>query len=251
VADVTTTANMTRSQIGVSTGLGNWTDSTSAGTMLLSVGQRIGFTFDFGVTLDTSLTPARALDPPILVSAGAIGAFSINAGFTTVFSFSQIADPTFVGFSAAVTPFDFSLTALSTGNSVAILAPVSLTLTSAQLLSLRSLVTGRAWWTGVVGFVIEATSGGPGILDLSTPLTWASVETQMFFSGLIGGPTGGHVRVVRDGRFAVPALSTELVRDGDQPSLWVRSSDQDPEDPSQEYRPRPGEGTVDDEIPNL
>jgi hypothetical protein len=248
---MTTTTNMTRSQIGVSTGIGNWTDSSFTSTMLLQVGQRIGFSFDFDVTMDTSLTPARVLDPPILASAGAIGAFSINAGFTTIFSFSRIGDPTFAGFSASATPFDFTLTSLSTGNSIAILAPVSLTLTAPQLLDLRSLVTGRASWAGFVGFVIEATSGGPGILDLSSPLQWNSLETQLFFGGMRGGPYGGHVRSVRDGRYAMPALSTELVQDGDQTSLWVRPWDADPEDPETEYRPKPGEGSVDDEVPNL
>ena len=49
----------------------------------------------------------------------------------------------------------------------------------------------------------------------------------------------------------MPALNTELVRDGDQPNLWVRPWDSDPFDEPNTYRPRPGEGTVDDEIGDL
>jgi hypothetical protein len=49
----------------------------------------------------------------------------------------------------------------------------------------------------------------------------------------------------------MPALSTELVRDGDNPSLWVRGHDVDPEDEVATYRRRSGEGSTDDGIQDL
>ena len=85
----------------------------------------------------------------------------------------------------------------------------------------------------------------PGATQLAIATT--SQENQ-WFSGLQGGPYGGRARYVRDSRFGMPALNTELVRDGDQPGLWVRPWDSDPEDEPTRYRPRPGEGTVNDDI---
>ena len=87
----------------------------------------------------------------------------------------------------------------------------------------------------------ESAGTGPELL----------ADQASFFAGLTGGPTGPRQRFVLDGRFGMPALNTELVRDGDSPGLWVRPSDQDPEDEQATYRPKPGEGTVDDKIPNI
>jgi len=95
-----------------------------------------------------------------------------------------------------------------------------------------------------VAIHINATGLGLNRVDsASLTMTW-----EPFFQGLIGGPHGGRHRFVRDARFGMPALNTELIRDGDQPSLWVRPGDSDPEDEPRRYRPRPGEGTVDDDI---
>jgi hypothetical protein len=57
-------------------------------------------------------------------------------------------------------------------------------------------------------------------------------------------PTGERARGVRDQRFGMPALSTHLVQDGDQPGLWVNPEHSDPEDEFREsdYLPDPHEG---------
>jgi hypothetical protein len=129
----------------------------------------------------------------------------------------------------------------------------SATIPASALVDVRAFVTSRARWTGRIAFVMQHTD----VVDLgfflgnspTTPLT-ATVTQELFFAGLVGGPSG-KARAVRDGRFAMPAFNHELVRDGDNPGLWVRSFDADPDDPETKYRPRPGEGSVDDEIPDL
>lgn len=132
----------------------------------------------------------------------------------------------------------------------------SLVLSTAMVTQIRMLVTGRALWEGRIAFVLEDVTAPPdgtaGFLVANGPSypLLAQMEQDLFFSGLTGGPSG-KVRAVRDARFAMPAFSPELVQDGDQPGLWVRSFDQDPEDPENQYRPRPGEGSVEDEIPDL
>jgi hypothetical protein len=78
--------------------------------------------------------------------------------------------------------------------------------------------------------------------------TW-SWTLEHFFTGTLG-PSGPGQRSVRDGRFGMPALNTELVEDGYEPGLWVRPDDRDPEDEADSYVPRPTEGAVDDEVPS-
>ena len=118
---------------------------------------------------------------------------------------------------------------------------------SAQNERAYSPVWGLADWTGHVHVGVECNNAAlvsPRITSASLSVDW-----RPFFSGLAGGPTGGGIRAVRDGRFGMPAWNRDLIRDGDNPGLWVRSEDFDPEDEEQTYRPRPGEGTVDDGIP--
>lgn len=103
-------------------------------------------------------------------------------------------------------------------------------------LSLQNVVAGQA-----LTFNSNESAGGGPVLS--------SIETN-FFAGLAGGPTGPRQRFVRDQRFGMPALNTELVQDG-VVGMWVRPEDADPEDLPATYRPKPGEGSVDDEVPNL
>jgi len=131
--------------------------------------------------------------------------------------------------------------------------PFQFVLSADAALLVRALCTSRANWTGRVAMSFRAA--GANSVDLYNfvggEIAAVTSQESVFFSGLAGGPYGGRARVVRDARFAMPAMNTELVRDGDNPSLWVRPFDWDPDDPEQTYRPRPGEGTVDDSIPDL
>jgi hypothetical protein len=129
---------------------------------------------------------------------------------------------------------------------------VTLTPASVPFTEVRAHVTSRSTWSGRLALSIRQTSGSNLQLRApdSSPVELLTTQ-ELFFTGLAGGPTGPRIRAVRDGRFAMPAFNTELIRDGDQPNLWVRPSDWDPEDEPARYRPRPGEGTVDDDIPNL
>ena len=105
---------------------------------------------------------------------------------------------------------------------------------------------GQADWTGHLHVALWLTvSAGPFTEVSAVSLT---LDHEPFFSGLAGGPTGPRQRFVRDHRYGMPALNQELVRDGDQPGLWVRPWDRDSEDEPARYKPRPGEGTVDDDI---
>ena len=118
---------------------------------------------------------------------------------------------------------------------------------------LRALVTSRARWNGRLALSLRAFSFANRVRVMngpSFPVEMVTSQESLWFSGLVGGPSG-HVRAVRDGRYGMPAFSTELVRDGDDPGLFVRPFDSDPEDEEQTYRPRPGEGSVDDQIPDL
>lgn len=120
--------------------------------------------------------------------------------------------------------------------------------------TIRALSIGSHLWSGKIALSLKNLTGGFAFAFNSTESAGQSPELLLtqtpFFAGLIGGPLGKR-RFVRDGRFGMPALNTELVRDGYNPSLYVRAFDQDPEDPPTRYRPRKGEGTVDDDIPDL
>lgn len=131
----------------------------------------------------------------------------------------------------------------------AFLTIFSLAVPGAALVDLRAQVTQRTRWTGRVAFVVEWFVGGASfdLVNGPTDAITASVTQELFFSGTIGEP-GARVRAVRDHRYGMPALNTELVRDGDNPGLWVRPWDSDSEDEPARYRPRPGEGSVDDEV---
>jgi hypothetical protein len=90
---------------------------------------------------------------------------------------------------------------------------------------------------------------GVGHLSLNPPsLTMVTIPAH---TGYVGGPFGGNIRAVRDTRFGFPAFSHELVRDLETPSLYVRPHDVDPEELEARYRPKAGEGSVSDDIPDL
>lgn len=116
---------------------------------------------------------------------------------------------------------------------------------------LRGHVLASGKWSGRLALGMISTPGS-GRVRLkngpSFPFKFVTSQTP-FFSGISGGYQP-RARAVRDTRFGVPTLSSRLVRDEDSPGLWVRPSDQDPEDPATEYVPDPMEGVVDDEIPS-
>lgn len=103
-------------------------------------------------------------------------------------------------------------------------------------------------WTGHFHLALVGNVFGLGTVTVTAPTL--ELEWLPFFSGCAGPGwgVGGRVRAVRDHRFGMPILSNKLIRDGDNPGLWVRASDWDPEDPPNEYVPDPLEGVVDDEI---
>lgn len=129
-----------------------------------------------------------------------------------------------------------------------------LTFGTASVTLLRALCTSRGDWNGRLALSFRAVGANAFEFQNFTPnglIAAVTSQESVFFSGLAGGATGPRVRAVRDHRFGLPAWNTQLVRDGDNPGLFVRPDDFDPDDPEQSYRPRPGEGTVDDEIGNL
>lgn len=131
------------------------------------------------------------------------------------------------------------------------IAPTLIDLEATDTTELRAFVTSRSLWEGRVAFVIEYVSGDTFeiINGPSAPMT-VNAEQDLFFAGMTGGGDG-KLRAVRDGRYGMPAFHTDLVQDGDQPGLYVKSFDVDPEDEEATYRPKPGEGTRTDEIPDF
>lgn len=112
-------------------------------------------------------------------------------------------------------------------------------------------VTSSAFWDGRLSFVVESLDIDAGFRVLngpSNPLT-TDMDQDLFFGGRVGGGEG-RIRAVRDSRYGMPAWNHELVRDGDNPGLFVRAWDVDPEDEEAQYKPKPDEGTVTDEVPS-
>ena len=209
---------------------------------------------------------ARPLDPPILLSPFrldvTIGGSILDGGTDNRLEIGVVPDGSPADYANGATnvPWGRGESALETFTLANVPAfpldpiPFSLTLGTASVTLIRALVTSRGDWNGRLALSFRAAGANSFDLYNATPgATISAVTSQesVFFSGLAGGPFGGKVRAVRDGRFAMPAMNTELVRDGDNPGLWVRPHDFDPEDPEQTYRPRPGEGSVDDQIPDL
>ena len=249
-------------QTGYSNGPGDWNEVAVGSNVAFRTNERVGLLFSFqttgsasdigaGFTVDSSMTPPRGLDAPIVVE---FGTFPLDITITSLAITYDVlldTDPACGLFSASDTPDDRTTTTLITG---ANLLPgggaEDQTLTDAVAATVRALVTGRAHWNGRLAVILEPTSGGPAELHEMDDVLW-SVTLMQSFTGLAGGPAGRGVRAVRDGRFGMGAFTGELQRDGDNPSLWVRGHDYDPEDEIANYRPKPGEGAVDDEVADL
>lgn len=227
-------------------------------TLIAALNLRAGVIFNGGPNQAFRFDAAgNLLDGPILT------AFTLRA---TYFNFAGLApvqveafllvDPQPADFaSGALAPLNRGEVSLGTldmtipaGNQVT----ADLVFSAEEALLVRAQITSRARWNGRLALSIRVNSGQTLFLQNNTGSPMQLLTTQEpFFAGLVGGPPSGPARFVRDGRFGMPALATELVRDGDQPGMFVRSSDWDPDDPEQTYRPRPGEGTVGDGIPDL
>lgn len=135
---------------------------------------------------------------------------------------------------------------------LAVPTQVSLLFPAAVVQQFRELYWCRSWWNGRIAITLEAVgaNGFRASNNPATPVLGVTSQTP-FFTGLVGGPTGHHVRAVRDGRFGVPCFNNEVVEDQEHHGVWVRSWDRDPEDDPGSWVPDPNEGVVDDEIPEL
>lgn len=244
--------------------------NTIAIDSLQSVGMIFDATTDQGQRYATVGGDTRALDAPVLSTVQLRAFFSrVGAGtaLPNIITVSLVPEPQ---------PEDFAFPApapapttrlLCTQRNEVILGtfdlgtlPTSPAGGEVRTLSLdaapiRAFVVNRARWNGRVALSFTRSTAGPGIfihLDLAGSEDGPHLVTSQspFFGGTIGNP-GHRLRAVRDSRYAMPALNTELVRDGDNPGLWVRPWDADPEDEPARYRPRPGEGSVDDDLGSI
>lgn len=200
-------------------------------------------------SMETGFSPARALDPPIWVSTGTLTLTNtgVPGGEIDIY---LVPDPSPDLFSAANPP---TLTGASLlfENAILMIGPGSTTTVTLDRIAnttIRALVASSVYWTGRIALVLDWNVGVGSTLQVSSLV---DTTFQTFWSGAIGGPSGPRRRFVRDHRYGMPALNSELVRDSYAPGLWVRPWDQDPEDPPNTYQPRPGEGTVDDGIGDL
>lgn len=266
---MTTTVTWLPAQWGTGSDPLTWSEGTQMGMDILGA-IRGGIVFNANnqqsLRFATVSGDTRILEGPIVTSLTLTA--SANAGptgpYTGVLEVGVVPDPQPANFSATLLPWSRSEVSLGMYDVFCVLQPAistqTITLTSAAMALIRAHVTSSSRWNGKLALSLRGTAAGGGTVRLFTnPLPDGSPGTGIqatgttvqatFFSGLSGGPAG-KVRAVRDGRFGLPAWSTELMRDGDQPSLWVRDFDVDPEDPDATYRPKPGEGTTDDEIPN-
>jgi len=248
--------------VGVVLGPDVWSDTPLASNIPFSGVDidSVGIIFDAGTTQDLRFDTVggqnRILDGPIVAS------FSLNflathiAPSTAPFrmQIGLVADPQPADFSTAVFPFfrnEIDLGTFDLGSIPVTPSTLAVSL-SLDATLIRSHITSRSTWNGRLALSLRNpqpfSPQHSYLIDSGTSIT-ATTEQQIFFGGLIGGPSGPRQRYVWDGRFGMPALNTELIRDGDNPALFVRAHDWDPEDPETEYRPRSGEGTVDDGIP--
>jgi len=262
---MTSTVQWTPSQRGNSIG-GVWGDAPAGFGSFLAIGgaQTVGLVFDATTAQNLNFATVggqtRILDGPILTgftlsfSLGILGGGSGATACTIEIGVVPEADAANYAFTTLI-PFSrneeiLGSFALGLVPELPTILDVSLVFNTAQVTQIRSLVTSRSGWSGKLALSIRLTIGNA--LEIQEPsahpITLDTTQ-EIFFNGLIGGPSGPRQRYVRDARFGMPALNTELIRDGDQPSLFVRTHDWDEEDPEQEYRPKSGEGTVDDGIP--
>jgi hypothetical protein len=233
-----------------------WVNLATDLTMIQGTGEEIGLIFDARNDQTLRFNGDRILDPPTLLSATLSVTLSMPAlSFLPVeIEIGAVPVPPPVNYSNTALPWSreevslgtFTLTTVATAPAT---TAVSLTL---DRLVLAAQVTSRPWWNGRVALSVRVLTAGNRLLmkqGSGFTIGLATTQEEKFFHGLIGGPSGPRQRYVRDGRFGMPALNTELLRDGDNPALFVRAHDWDPEDPEIEYRPRSGEATVDDGIP--
>ncbi len=254
-------------QWGVATG-GLWSeitphDTTGDLSILEGTSNRAGLVFD--ATTDQTLrfqtvgSRSYILDGPIVVTCplrlhvtrvgGSVSPWAVEVGMVP----EAVPDP----YSNTALPWgrgEVSLGVFDLGVVPELPNTLQVTLALDALL-VRARCTSQEGWTGRVALSIRQ-SGSGGVVRLKNGPSYAveALTTQQdWWNGCAGPGWGvrGRVRAVRDGRFGLPALSTQLRRDGDNPGLWVRGTDWDPEDPSTQYVPDPKEGVVDDEIPNL
>lgn len=247
-------------QWGVSAG-GAWSDLASddlTGDLTLQTGaSEGGAVFDASSFQTLRTQSGRVLDGPVFTGASlsffttrigaSAGPWSLEIGVVPE------GDPAL--FSTSLLPWSRNETSLGSfdlGTVPQIPATLQVlhVFSASELVALRGLAISKGTWSGRLAFSFR-TSGTVVRLKNGPSFAFSLLTDQApFFSGLAGGPYGGPVRVLRDGRYAMPMFSGGLVEDGDQPGLWVRPFDADPDDPEQEYRPRPGEGTVQDKVPN-
>lgn len=240
---------------------GVWTDLIQMGlepTGLVIVG---GMVFS---TTNLRLAPdGRVVEAPFL-TAFALACDANHGGAdptpqTHTLEFGVVPDPVPAVYSDQALPWARGEVSLGTLTATTQLTPAQATVTftfgEAALTALRTFVTCRGYWNGRLALSVRNITGGATAIRLFsvgtniTATLTASGESP--WRGLVGGPLAPRTRWVRDYRYGMPALNGELVRDGDNPGLWVRAWDADPEDPPATYRPRPGEGTVDDDIGSL
>lgn len=263
---MTTSITWTPTQWGTGSG-GVWTDT--AQMALDAAGSVTGgaiFDASSGQTLRFATVGGqnRILEAPIV----AVASFSVDAnrglgaGTPAFIEIGVVPDPQPANFSNSRIPWSLGEVSLGTFSIASDITPLftreTIAFTTQMATLVRAHVTSRSSWNGKVAFSFRGNNPAdltstirffhPGLAGLASSLV---TSQDLFFGGLVGGPFGGPVRVQRDGRYAMPAWSGQLVEDGDQPGLWVRPFDADPEDPTDEYRPRPGEGSIDDEVPDL
>ena len=251
---------------------GGWNDVLDGLTLSLAppTTSFVGLTFDFGLRFSAMGTP---LDPPI-VSAGQLVLTThpsvVADPGTSILEVWGVPETNPDLYSLAEAPFTRSEILVAAANYVWSGVGTQVTFNLGTYLTAgnantpacaanfelgRMLGTGSNFWNGRVSLSLRSLTPGLVFTFCSAETAGANapqlrVTQTNFFSGLIGGPTGPRQRIVRDQRFAFPALNTEVVQDG-VVGMWVRPDDRDPEDLPATYRPKPGEGSIDDDIPTL
>lgn len=247
------TRTITQEQAG-SSSAGVWTEAVVGDPITVQTGGLVGLVYNVQLAggAPFQMSGDRALDPPIWVTAGALTLVNTSGIVGGLVDLYLVPDPSPDLFSTANPP---TLTGATVLVEDVLLGTVGIPPTTAVVTlsgeantTLRALVTSRATWTGRIALVLDWQ------VSLASTLTVSSFVDTLFqtsWNGLTGGPAGPRQRYARDHRYGMPALNTQLIRDGDQQGLFVRPWDADPLDEPNRYRPRPGEGTVDDPIGDL
>ena len=225
---------------------GTWNDMLGSGSFVVSFGDAHPGAFIF----DASLFPP-SMQSTIVGLQFQLEVAHSSGSQVKALEFGYVPDPQPANYSDSLLPWTRGEVNLGTFEVDLSAGPPPYTFTIAQslLAPLRSTVFARSFWNG--RFAVSLRNPASSRYTVNGDTAAAIVTVAASFTGLLDDPDGPGVRAVLDSRFGFGTFSTKLIRDGENPALFVRPWDRDPKDPRVEHRKKPGEGSRDDRTPDV